>query len=344
MYIDSRTIDENWAAGESRKIADGLVRDVLANSRAFTRFVRFDDKALPATRNSINKSLDRSYIEKRLSLDDLQHKLTTVGDISKSNDCLLTSLNHSAFLSMADALNKEYPTRHFERSGLILYKRGNYLGWHTNSTNPVNRIYFVYSDTGESSFMSYDQQHKRIRDDVDRPGWNIREFEAGDGKEDPLFWHAVYSYCNRISIGFRVTPVVASDARNSDSRIQRIHLFDNEWSDGLDLSPLLPGKRYAVPVQALQYLLTPDRLRECSFDEIAFRPPSNESTASMQKIDTSIPGIVARNMANPQNRPYRLIDGDTRVHKMLGQGKTSAQFYVLTPREVMQHMVVQDIP
>jgi hypothetical protein len=342
MYIDSSTIDETWAASESRKIADRLVRDVLQDSRAFTRFVRFNDQALAPTRNSTSKSVQRTYIEKRLSLEDLDRKRKESGDISKASDCLLSSLNHDAFLSMADALNAEYPSHHFERSGLMLYKSGNYLGWHTNSTNPVNRIYFVHSDRGESSFLSYDPAGNQIRDSKDRPGWNIREFEAGDGIADPLFWHAVASYCNRISIGFRVTAAVGDPMTDASAGINRRHLFANEWASGLDLSPLLAGRRYAVPIRSLAHMLTPDRLQECRLDDIACPPVSGQSTQRDLSRDAT-PGIVASYMPNPLKKPYRLIDGEARVEQLLAEGETSASFYVLTFREVMQHLVVEDI-
>jgi hypothetical protein len=342
MYIDSQTIDESWEASESKKIADRLVQDVVQNSLAFTRFVRFNDQAFPPTRNSTSKRVNRAYIELRLSLEDIHRKMKDSGDISKSNDCLLSSLQHDAFLEMAEALNREYPDHHFERSGLILYKPGNYLGWHTNSTNPINRVYFVYSDKGDSSFLRYDHATNQIREDKDRPGWNIREFEAGDGIEDPLYWHAVYSYCTRISIGFRVTPANRDVAIDTAFRNGRHHLFENEWAAGLDLSPLPSGRRYAVPIRSLAHLLTPDRLQECRLREIAFQPSSGKSKPGLLPSDESIPGIVARNMVNPFGKPYRLIDGSARIERLKSEGVSSAPFYVLTFREVMQHLVVQD--
>jgi len=344
MYIDSKVINESWSASESKQLADRLVQDVLRNSEAFTRFVRSNDSVLSPSQTEARRILEKPYIEKQLSLQGLGEKIQDFGDLPKNKDCFLTLLHHDVFLPIAEALTREHPNYVFSRSGLILYKQGNYMGWHTNSTNPINRIYFVYSDKGDSGFVSYDQERKAIHDDKDQQGWNIREFECGDGISDPLYWHGVYSYCNRISIGFRVVPAANMAVSATDAAIQGDHLFENEWESGFQFSTLQPGKRYAIPIRTLQYLLTPDRLQECRFEEIAYKNLDSATVQDNQPRETSLPGIVASGMPNPFGKPYRLIDGNKRVHRLMGEGKVKAQFFVLAAKEVLRHLEVQDIP
>jgi hypothetical protein len=134
-------------------------------------------------------------------------------------------------------------------------------------------------------------------------------------------------------------PGVEADTRAGEGRQ---HVLEKEWAAGLNLSPLHAGRRYAIPIQSLQYLLTPDRLAECVLDDIAC-PPRQQQTRPAHKPSHDIPGIVARNMVNPFGKPYRLIDGGDRVARLQAKGATSASFYVLSFKEVMQHLVVQDV-
>lgn len=87
-------------------------------------------------------------------------------------------------------------------SGHWLYPaEGGFMGWHTNSDAPFERVYLVYSDTGESWFNYYCTREKRVVKVKDEKGWNVYHFET---PKDPLFWHCVYTECDRYSFGFRI--------------------------------------------------------------------------------------------------------------------------------------------
>lgn len=80
-------------------------------------------------------------------------------------------------------------------------KDGGYMGWHTNSDAPFERLYLVYSTTGESWFKYYCDKSKKVVSVKDKKGWNVYSFHT---PKDPLFWHCVYTECDRYSFGFRV--------------------------------------------------------------------------------------------------------------------------------------------
>lgn len=344
MHIDSRIIDSAWESSESRRLADRIVHDVLRDHRRFTRAVKVNERAYAANPETDSLGLEKDHIRQMLSREEIDRKTRQYGDVSKNQDSLLYLLQHEAFAPMAQALCEEYPDYSFERSGLILYRRGNYMGWHTNSTNPINRIYFAYSDSGDSGFVHYDQALARVHDDRDEPGWNIREFEAGDGVNDPLYWHGVYSYCNRISIGFRVKPAMHATDAETGPALEGAHLFENEWAEGMQLAKLTANKRYCVPLRSLRHLLTPDRLQEVPLADIACKGADDEAGELVGDAEASLPGIVARGMPNPQGKPLRLIDGSRRLHRMLARGHSHGRFYVLTAAEVMGHLVVEEVP
>ena len=90
------------------------------------------------------------------------------------------------------------------KSGLaILYKPGDYFGWHHNSTSyDLFDILFTYSETGHGEFKYYkDNLIHTIRD---KPGWSLKVgcFPAESKKE--YLWHSVRSNSYRVSIA-RVT-------------------------------------------------------------------------------------------------------------------------------------------
>ena len=55
--------------------------------------------------------------------------------------------------------------------------------------------------------------------------------------------------------------------------------------------------------------------------------------------DISYPGIVLKNAFNPFNNKYRMADGKHRIMKLLNQGETSSQYYVLDYDEVKDYIV-----
>jgi len=89
----------------------------------------------------------------------------------------------------------------------------------------------------------------------------------------------------------------------------------------------------------INHLLTKDKLKEVSFDEIAFKGKHYTNLrgamcfccdgARYYSAKTKIPGIIVEGMANPYGSRYRMIDGKHRIEKMIDSGKTSSVFYVL---------------
>jgi len=81
-------------------------------------------------------------------------------------------------------------------SGNMIYPPNGYMSWHTNSGKPGTRLYAAWSETGESGMLFVDNTGKPYVD-YDKPGWNIRTFKCPT-------WHAVFSKCWRVSIGWRL--------------------------------------------------------------------------------------------------------------------------------------------
>jgi hypothetical protein len=80
-------------------------------------------------------------------------------------------------------------------SGRIIYPPGGYMGWHTNGDAEGRRIYCSWSENGDSGMLWFLDGKTVV--DQDLPGWNIRTFVCPT-------WHAVYSRCWRVSIGFHL--------------------------------------------------------------------------------------------------------------------------------------------
>lgn len=94
-----------------------------------------------------------------------------------------------------------FPDKFINVSGHWFYpKNGGYMGWHTNSDAPYERLYLVYSETGESWFK-YKKENGDVEEVKDKKGWNVYNFTT---PEYPLFWHCVEAKCNRWSFGFRM--------------------------------------------------------------------------------------------------------------------------------------------
>ena len=89
------------------------------------------------------------------------------------------------------------------RSGEGVYPPGGYMGWHTNRNRAGIRCYFNWaSESGKSGLKYwYEGTDKIIRDSIDQIGWQLRMFSTDYSKP---FWHAVWSDCTRLSIGFRI--------------------------------------------------------------------------------------------------------------------------------------------
>jgi len=79
-------------------------------------------------------------------------------------------------------------------SGIWIYNKGDYQGWHTNSDILGQRLYVSWASEDKKSGMKF-FVNDTVVDSPDNQGWNIRLF-------NPPVWHMVYSNCIRASIGF----------------------------------------------------------------------------------------------------------------------------------------------
>tara|TARA_Y100000593_G_scaffold75007_1_gene138262 strand:- start:10693 stop:11217 length:525 start_codon:yes stop_codon:yes gene_type:complete len=124
-------------------------------------------------------------------------------DIPTAEDtCFMLKLGKQATLTLAPFVQEMVAGRMISPSGYWMYPAcGGYMGWHTNSDAPYERIYMVYSETGESWFKYKDPVTGEIVSVQDNKGWNLYRFKT---PKDELFWHCVYAECNRYSFGFRI--------------------------------------------------------------------------------------------------------------------------------------------
>jgi hypothetical protein len=76
---------------------------------------------------------------------------------------------------------------------------------------------------------------------------------------------------------------------------------------------------------------------------VACRDLDVDTNSNRYKLaSTSYPLIVVHRLPNPLNRPYTLIDGRHRMHKLLTQGKTDAKVYALEKTDIEEYII--DIP
>ena len=104
---------------------------------------------------------------------------------------------------------------------------------------------------------------------------------------------------------------------------------------------------YRLYIQDILHLLTDSRLETIDLCDIAwlgkhhhpYNPSSEWSNRKYQNADPAYPGIILKNAPNPYNNKYRMVDGRHRIMKLLNQGETSSQFYVLDYNDVKQYIV-----
>jgi hypothetical protein len=163
--------------------------------------------------NSIEKSLDKIQLNFRLKniapakdgkyyvseeyLQTIVHDDVVVGDIAYLYDFAHLNITDKLYLYAQEMFPHLKPVV----SGHFLYPPGGFMSWHTNSDKPNKHLYFTYADEeGKSFFRSFD--NNEIVTDYDKKGLNIRVFDTTNA--GPLYWHCVYSDCNRYSFGFRL--------------------------------------------------------------------------------------------------------------------------------------------
>ena len=84
------------------------------------------------------------------------------------------------------------------------YPPQGFIGWHNNANAGGYVVLFTWSETGEGHFLYRDENNKTVKV-PDKPGWcaKMLYFPHHHETEKQKFYHAAYTDCRRISLGFR---------------------------------------------------------------------------------------------------------------------------------------------
>jgi hypothetical protein len=97
-----------------------------------------------------------------------------------------------------------------------------------------------------------------------------------------------------------------------------------------------------LPIQNIWHLLTnrdPLLISHCDIAWKGMNYPEQKISNRYYSCDISFPGIVAEDILNPYNKPYRLIDGSHRMARMtLETDIRESFFYVITADEFYDHL------
>jgi hypothetical protein len=85
---------------------------------------------------------------------------------------------------------------------LVYYGQNFYMGWHNNANVPGERVYFALTEESNKSGLRY-WDGEKIVTSYDQAGVTMRRFTIPEPSEG-YFWHSVFSYTNRASMGFRI--------------------------------------------------------------------------------------------------------------------------------------------
>tara|TARA_B110000967_G_scaffold207406_1_gene256685 strand:+ start:11756 stop:12112 length:357 start_codon:yes stop_codon:yes gene_type:complete len=111
-----------------------------------------------------------------------------------------------------------------------------------------------------------------------------------------------------------------------------IHVMEDEWAV-LDIDTIID----CADVYSWVYYkrLTPQ--------PVMIKDVGHKPTTSIKKEDArylnaklSLPGVVVKNMDNPDGKPYRMIDGRHRLLKAQNSGRTSMLVYVLNQEQILK--------
>lgn len=122
------------------------------------------------------------------------------GDIVVATDVFAYYLEQFEEPKIKAAAAGLFPNSPFKSiSGRFYYPPKGYMGWHTNSNMEGWRVYATWCAEDKKSFFRYYQKGK-VHTEWEEKGWNFRAFQV---KKPDLYWHCVYTECDRYSFGFR---------------------------------------------------------------------------------------------------------------------------------------------
>ena len=166
------------------------------------------------TAYSFSNDLEEVLGQARLLDIQKQGDMTTIRETG-GNENRYTFFRYSDNWELLKKLVEEQFQEEVISTGYYWYPYGGYCGWHSNSNDIGERIYLVWAQEAGKSFLRYqDPESKKIITDWDQQGWQFKRFTISS---EPLFWHCIGSYTNRVSLGFKVLPVPKSTLESSDS-------------------------------------------------------------------------------------------------------------------------------
>jgi len=144
-------------------------------------------------------------VEQEFTSESVLYKHLNIEDIHTSRASRMFKFDRLNIAEKCiDPLTQIYPTHSIIPSGHFYYPPEGFMSWHTNSDISVDHLYITYCDQDDQSyFRYYDQKTNQVVTDYDKKGFNVRLFDTPKEKT-ALFWHCVYSKCNRYSLGFRI--------------------------------------------------------------------------------------------------------------------------------------------
>ena len=156
----------------------------------------------PTNLNFLNKDIDT-----KLSYDSYLKILDEYIDlpnarISHTNDNRIYLERENREVSELTKKLSEINNLNLISTGFYWYPPFSYCGWHTNSDNEGRRLYYIYSQEEDKSFLRSIKDGEMVTK-YDNLGWTKNDFRV-NSDESNLNWHCVGSYTNRISIGFKV--------------------------------------------------------------------------------------------------------------------------------------------
>lgn len=117
----------------------------------------------------------------------------------------------------------------------------------------------------------------------------------------------------------------------TEHKLDGHHSLQDKWMIP-GLAPLDKSNRFIIDMTEIAHLLTPESVKQVSFEEVSHKTDPKRDLRRYpryQNCDIGFPGILVMGMPNPDNRRYRMIDGNHRLHKMKDLSLTQAAFYVL---------------
>jgi len=203
------TIKDNLISGKWFDITDDSIKNPALFKEAF--------QSITYTKST------KSIVDQKTSADKLDEVINKYGDVNVAIENGIDNDNRKIYdhkYMWPNQLKTDLTDLHILKSGLskydgikkkvvptgiYWYPPNSYLGWHTNSIGiDSERLYLVWCDKDNESFFRYkDPESGKIITKWEKSGWQINKFKVGDN--NPLFWHCVGSYSNRISIGFKIT-------------------------------------------------------------------------------------------------------------------------------------------